>query len=83
MTREVRITLAPAIVQQVFGPVREMSVIAFDPSLENLLVQALAPGATAGLEPGVADYMMNGAADAARAQEDAGQPACLLAWPTT
>ena len=65
LTREVRIVLAPAIVQQIFGPVREMPVIAFEPALENLLVQALAPGATAGLEPGVADFVVRGAADAA------------------
>ena len=78
LTREVRIVLAPAIVQQIFGPVREMPVIAFEPALENLLVQALAPGATAGLEPGVADFVVRGAADAAQAQEDAGSPACLL-----
>jgi len=74
----VRIALAPSIVQQIFGPVRELNVVAIEPSLENLLVQALAPGATAALEPGVADYVMEGAADAARTQEDAGIAACLL-----
>ena len=78
LTREVRIALAPAIVQQIFGPVSELSVIAFDPRLEGLLVQGLAPGATAALEPGVADYVMSAAADAARAQENAGVAACLL-----
>ena len=79
LTREVRVALAPSIVQQVFGPVRELSVIAVEPSLENLIVQSLAPGATAALEPGVAEYLMTAAADAARAQEDAGIAACLLA----
>ncbi|MFN9943616.1 MAG: FHIPEP family type III secretion protein, partial [bacterium] len=78
LTREVRVSLAPAIVQQIFGPVREIPVIAFDPALENLLVQALAPGATAGLEPGGADFVVKGAADAAQAQEDAGVAGCLL-----
>jgi flagellar biosynthesis protein FlhA len=78
LTREVRIALAPSIVQQIYGPVRELNVVAIEPSLENLLVQALAPGATAALEPGVADYVMEGAADAARTQEDAGVAACLL-----
>jgi flagellar biosynthesis protein FlhA len=78
LTREVRVSLAPAIVQQIFGPVREIPVIAFDPALENLLVQALAPGATAGLEPGVADFVVKGAVDAAQAQEDAGVAGCLL-----
>ena len=78
LTREVRIALAPSIVQQIFGPVRELSVVAIEPSLENLLVQALVPGAQAALEPGVADYVIAAAADAARAQEDAGLAACLL-----
>ncbi len=78
LTREVRIALSPSIVQQIFGPVKELSVIAIEPSLENLLVQALAPGATSALEPGVADYVMNGAVDAARIQEEAGVAACLL-----
>jgi flagellar biosynthesis protein FlhA len=78
LTREVRISLSPSIVQQIFGPVKELSVIAIEPSLENLLVQALTPGATSALEPGVADYVMNGAADAARVQEEAGVAACLL-----
>jgi flagellar biosynthesis protein FlhA len=78
LTREVRIALAPSIVQQIFGPVRELSVIAFEPGLENLLVQALAPGATAALEPGVADFVVRGAVDAAQGQEDAGVAACLL-----
>jgi flagellar biosynthesis protein FlhA len=78
LTREVRIALAPSIVQQIFGPVRELSVLAFEPGLENLLAQALGPGATAGLEPGVADFVLRSAADAAQGQEDAGVPACLL-----
>ena len=78
LTREVRIALSPSIVQQIFGPVKELSVIAIEPSLENLLVQALIPGATSALEPGVADYVVNGAADAARIQEEAGVAACLL-----
>ena len=78
LTREVRVALAPAIVQQIYGPVSELSVIAFDPRLEGLLVQGLAPGAAAALEPGVADFVMNAAGEAANAQEEAGVPACLL-----
>jgi flagellar biosynthesis protein FlhA len=78
LTREVRVALAPSIVQQVFGPGRELSMIAIEPGLENLLVQALSANATAALEPGVAEFLMASAADAARAQEDAGVSACLL-----
>jgi len=54
-------------VQQTFGPTRELSVIAIEPSLENLLVQALAPNAGSSLEPGVAEYLL--AAGAGRAQK--------------
>ncbi|HEY0877521.1 MAG TPA: flagellar biosynthesis protein FlhA, partial [Zeimonas sp.] len=57
LTREVRVALAPAIVQQTFGPTQELSVIAIEPNLENLLVQALAPNAASALEPGVAEYL--------------------------
>ncbi|MEI7446851.1 MAG: flagellar biosynthesis protein FlhA [Burkholderiales bacterium] len=80
LTREVRIALAPAIVDQIYGTARELEVIAFDPNLENLLAQALAPGAAAAgaLEPGVADLVAKASADAASRQESAGLPPCLL-----
>ena len=78
LTREVRIALAPAIVQQTFGPTQELSVIAIEPNLENLLVQALAPNAAAALDPGVAEYLLSASAAAARGQEDEGHPSCLL-----
>lgn len=78
LTREVRIALAPAIVDGIYGPVRELEVIAFDPNLENLLLQALAPGSAGALEPGVADLVIKAAAEAAGRQETAGVPSCLL-----
>ncbi len=78
LTREVRIALAPAIVQQTFGPTQELSVIAIEPNLENLLVQALAPNAASALEPGVAEYLLAAGAEAAQKQEDEGHPSCLL-----
>ena len=78
LTRQVRIALAPAIVDQIYGHVRELDVIAFDPNLENLLSQALAPGAAGALEPGVADLVVKATSDAAARQETAGVPACLL-----
>ena len=78
LTREVRIALAPAIVQQTFGPTRELSVIAIEPALENLLVQAFGPNAGSSLEPGVAEYLQTAGAEAARRQEDEGHPSCLL-----
>jgi flagellar biosynthesis protein FlhA len=78
LTREVRVALAPAIVDQIYGHARELEVIAFDPNLENLLAQALSPGASGALEPGVADLVVKASADAAGRQENAGVPACLL-----
>jgi flagellar biosynthesis protein FlhA len=78
LTREVRVSLAPAIVDQIYGAARELEVIAFDPNLENLLAQALAPGAAGALEPGVADLVVRATGEAAGRQEDAGVPACLL-----
>jgi flagellar biosynthesis protein FlhA len=78
LTREVRVSLAPAIVDQIYGASKELEVIAFDPNLENLLAQALSPGATGALEPGVADLVVKATGEAAGRQETAGVPACLL-----
>jgi flagellar biosynthesis protein FlhA len=78
LTREVRIALSPAIVDQIYGPAKELEVIAFDPNLENLLGQALTPGAGGALEPGVADLVVKATGEAAVRQEEAGVPACLL-----
>ena len=78
LTLAVRVALAPAIVQQIYGTVRELSVIAFEPGLEALLAQALAPGASTALEPSVAEYVSNSAKRAAQSQEEAGAPATLL-----
>jgi flagellar biosynthesis protein FlhA len=77
LARLVRVHLAPAIVQQIYGPQRELDVIALEPELERLVMQALG-GKSAALDPGVADTLARGAADTARQQEDLGVPACLL-----
>jgi flagellar biosynthesis protein FlhA len=78
LTREVRVALAPAIVDLIYGPVQDLEVIAFDPNLENLLAQAMSPGAAGALEPGVADLVVKATGEAAGRQEQAGVPACLL-----
>ena len=78
LARRLRIALAPAIVQQIYGSVRELDVIAIEPDLERLLTQALNSLNGAALDPGVAEHLGRGAADAARRQEDLGHPACLL-----
>jgi flagellar biosynthesis protein FlhA len=78
LARRIRVHLAPAIVQQIYGPVKELDVIALDPELERLVTQALNSPHGAALDPGVADTLTKSAADTARRQEDLGLPACLL-----
>ena len=78
LARRIRTHLAPAIVQQIYGPVRELDVIALDPELERIVTHALNSPHGAALDPGIADTLAKSAADTARAQEDRGHPACLL-----
>ena len=78
LARRVRIALSPAIVQQIYGPTRELNVIAIEPGLERLLVQALGNAAGPALDPGVADILTQRAAEVALRQEEIGLPACLL-----
>jgi flagellar biosynthesis protein FlhA len=78
LARRVRMALAPAIVQQIYGPVKELEVIAIEPGLERLLMQALAAGSAGALDPGVAEMLSQSATDIANRQEEKGVPACLL-----
>ena len=80
LTNAVRTALGRSIVQKISGIGEEMPVITLDPSLEQLLQQAIAKssdGATA-LEPGLAERLMSALRDAVQRQESAGQPAVLL-----
>ena len=78
LARRIRIHLAPSIVQQIYGPVKELEVIAMEPELERLVTQALNSPHGAALDPGVAETLAKSATDAAKRQEDLGHPACLL-----
>ncbi len=78
LARRVRVSLSPAIVQQIYGPTRELNVIAIDPALERLLVQALGNANGPALDPGVAEILTRTAAEVALKQEEMGIPACLL-----
>lgn len=78
LARRLRVALAPSIVQQIYGPVKELEVIAIEPELERLLAQALTSPHGPVLDPGVADTLTRSAADSAKRQEDLGHPACLL-----
>ena len=78
LARRIRVHLAPSIVQQIYGPSKELDVIALDPDLERMVAQALSSPHGAALDPGVADTLSRHAADSAKRQEDLGLPACLL-----
>ncbi len=78
LARRIRVHLSPAIVQQIYGPAKELDVIALEPDLERLVTQALTSPHGAVLDPGVAESLTREAASTARQQEDLGQPACLL-----
>ncbi|MBN8506341.1 MAG: flagellar biosynthesis protein FlhA [Burkholderiales bacterium] len=78
LARRVRVQLSPAIVQQIYGPVKELDVIALDPELERLVMQALTSPNGQALDPGVADQLGRRAAESSDQQENRGVPACLL-----
>lgn len=78
LARRVRVALAPAIVQQIYGPVKELDVIAIEPAFERLLMQALGNAQAPALDPGVVEIFTRTAAEVALKQEEQGVPACLL-----
>ncbi|CAN5613177.1 flagellar biosynthesis protein FlhA [soil metagenome] len=78
LTRELRIGLSAAIVQDLYGPVKELSVMAVEPALEQVLVQSLSEQSQAPLDPGISELLTAQAVEASRMQEEAGLPACLL-----
>ncbi len=78
----VRIALGRQIVQDIGGFAEELPVITLEAELEQLLVNSVAANnATPGLEPGLADRLQQRLADAARNQENLGEPAVLLVPP--
>src|ERR1700712_3935364 len=76
LARRIRIHLAPAIVQQIYGPIKELEVIALEPELERMVTQALNSPHGSALDPGVADALTKHAAESAKRQEGTGHPAC-------
>ena len=61
LARRIRVHLAPAIVQQIYGPTQELEVIALEPELERMVTQALNSPHGAALDPGVADTLAQAA----------------------
>jgi len=79
LTALVRVALGRAIVQQIFPSGQDLQVMALEPGLERLLSQAMQGSADgSGIEPGLADTLLNETAAAAKRQEDLGLPPVLL-----
>ncbi|WP_130835265.1 flagellar biosynthesis protein FlhA [[Erwinia] mediterraneensis] len=76
LTSVVRVALGRAITQQWFPGNGEVQVIGLDATLERLLLQALQGGG--GLEPGLADRLLQQAQTALQRQEMLGAPPVLL-----
>ncbi|QHM71379.1 flagellar biosynthesis protein FlhA [Mixta intestinalis] len=76
LTTVVRVALGRAITQQWFPGSGEVQVIGLDATLERLLLQALQGGG--GLEPGLADRLLDQAQRALQNQEMLGAPPVLL-----
>jgi len=74
---EVRIALGRAIAQQNFPGSSDMQVIALDPGMERLLMQAAAAD-SAVIEPTLAENLLRNVQSAAQQQEQMGLPAVLL-----
>ncbi len=79
LTALVRVALGRSIVQQIYGSVNELPVIALDQTLERLLMQTLQAGHdAAGMEPGLADTLLERTQSTTQRQEALGHPPVLL-----
>jgi len=80
LTSRVRQALGRAIVQGLFPGESEVQVLALDPGLERVLMQAVSSGGGEGgaIEPGLADTLLRQTAELAQRQESTGLPPVLL-----
>ena len=80
LTALVRVALGRAIVQQLYPASNELQVMALEPGLERILLQAVQAktGDAAGIEPGLVDTLLREAGAAAQQQERLGLPPVLL-----
>lgn len=82
LTSRVRQALGRSIMQSLFPGNSEVQVIALDPALERILMQAMAGGDdSAAIEPSLADGLLRQTAEVAQRQEDIGLPPVLLVPP--
>ncbi|MCL1825061.1 MAG: flagellar biosynthesis protein FlhA [Betaproteobacteria bacterium] len=77
LTTRVREALGRAIIQMLFPNNAEVQVIALEPGLERILLQAMVGGDGA-IEPGLADTLLRQTAQLAQRQEEIGLPPVLL-----
>ncbi|MCA3003410.1 MAG: flagellar biosynthesis protein FlhA [Rhodocyclaceae bacterium] len=74
-----RIALGQSIVQQIYGRTDELRVIALNPDIERMLLNAVSGGdAEFVLEPGLAEMIFQRATELSDQQENAGLPPVLL-----
>jgi flagellar biosynthesis protein FlhA len=79
LTTRVREALGRAIVQGLFPGGAEVQVMALEPGLERILMQAMSGGSEGGvIEPSLADTLLRQTAQIAQRQEDIGLPPVLL-----
>ncbi len=79
LTTRVREALGRAIIQSLFPGNAEVQVMALEPGLERILLQAMSAGGEGGaIEPGLADTLLQHTAQLAQRQEDIGLPPVLL-----
>jgi flagellar biosynthesis protein FlhA len=78
LTAQVRVAMGRSILQALFPGQSEVQVMALDPQLERLLLQAVSGGEGNAIEPGLADGLLRKTSELAQRQEDMGLPAVLM-----
>ncbi len=76
---EVRVALGRMIVRQLSNEKSELAAVTLDPSLEQLLLQSLSTdGGSGGVEPGLAQRLLESLKSVAQQQEEKGEQLALL-----
>ena len=79
LTSQARVALSRTIYQQINGMAPELQVMTLDPELEQILLNVLQGSTTSGgLEPGLADNMLQQISNSTQAQATQGQTPVLL-----
>jgi flagellar biosynthesis protein FlhA len=79
LTAAVRVALGRAIMQQIYPGAAELQVMTLEPDLEQIMMHAAqGMGEGLGLEPGLAENLMQQTTHAVQQQEQMGLPAVLL-----